>query len=321
MIEAMRTSPDVRQGVETIPPGGKKRELRGRRVPVRTTPRSVLPWSATGAGTDLPAWVDQFLDCPDLDSRFGHRMVRVEDAASMDAARFEVATRDAYRQLLDGLTQDQLLRAWNFIPGINDPADQATAEVQGNRDRYMVFNAGRYHGFTDSMGSPVIYPAASGVGHAGEDLVVHLLHGPGHPRSIDNPRQVMPDAYSSRFGDPPPVFARAATVQVGGREGLLVSGTASVVGEDSAHLDAFDGQLFETLRNLAVVVDAAWPGVRPEDLDDWLVYLPDLEYEEQVLAAIGAGPRVIVRQQGLCRPELLVEIECAGFRALNGSDA
>ena len=317
----MRTSSDVRQVVKKIETVGKNRELRGRRVPARTTPRSAVPWSAAGAGTDLPAWVGQFLDCPELDPRFGHRMVRVQGAASMGAACFEAATRDAYRRLLDGLTQDQLLRAWNFIPGINDPADRATAEVRENRDRYMVFNAGRYHGFTDSMGSPVIYPAASGVGHAGEDLVVHLLHGPGRPRCIDNPRQVMPDAYSSRFGDPPPVFARAATMQVGGREGLLVSGTASVVGEDSAHLEAFDGQLTETLRNLAVVVDAAWPGARPEDLDDWLVYLPDLSHEEQVLSAIGAGPRVIIRQQGLCRPELLVEIECAGFRPLNGSGA
>ena len=314
-------SPDVRQAVQTMETGEKNRDLRTRRAPARTAARSARPWTAIGASTDLPAWVDHFLECPDLDARFGHRMVRVEDAASMTAARFEAATRDAYRRLLGGLTQDQLLRAWNFIPGINDPADQVTGGGRANRDRYMVFNAGRYHGFTDSMGSPVTYPAASGVGHAGEDLVVHLLHGPGRPRCIDNPRQVMPDTYSARFGDPPPVFARAATVQAGGREGLLVSGTASVVGEDSAHLEAFAGQLAETLRNLAVVVDAAWPGTRPEDLDDWLVYLPDLRHEEQVLSAIGTGPKVVIRRQGLCRPELLVEIECAGFRPLNGDNA
>ena len=294
------------------------RDLRTRRAPGRVPIRTARRWAAASDRSDLPAWVWRLLDSTDLDSRFGHRLVRVEGAASMDAACFEAATRDAYRRILDGLTQDQLLRAWNFIPGINVSAAEGNTEVETNRDRYMGFNAGRYRGFADAMGSPVAYPAASGVGHAGEDLVVHLLHGPGRPRCIDNPRQVLPDAYSERFGDPPPVFARAATIEAGELEALLVSGTASVVGEDSVHLDSFDRQLTETLRNLAVVVDEAWPGVRPEDLEDWLVYLPDLGHETQVLSAIGPGPRVVVRQQGLCRPELLVEIECAGFRPLNG---
>ena len=320
MIESMRTSADG-TAMEKITTSERSRDQRTRRAPGRVPIRAAHPWAAAGDRSDLPAWVECFLDSADLDPRFGHRLVRVEGAASMDAACFEAATRDAYHRILDGLTQDQLLRAWNFIPGINEPAAGGNTEAETDRDRYMVFNAGRHRGFSDSMGSPIAYPAASGVGHVGEDLVVHLLHGPGSPRCIDNPRQVLPDAYSERFGNPPPVFARAATIEAGEREALLVSGTASVVGEDSAHLDSFDRQLNETLRNLAVVVDEAWPGARPEDLEDWLVYLPDLGHETQVLSAIGPGPRVIVRQQGLCRPELLVEIECAGFRSLKGRHA
>ena len=288
---------------------------------------SITHWAATGRASDLPGWLSRSIP-PDavawsdtrLDVELTERPCRVGRVRTMvvrGAARladdaFEDAVRRGYAALLDDLEPTRLLRAWNFIPRIEADADD------GVRDRYMVFNAGRHHGFADAFGRLDWFPAASGVGHAGDAVVVHLLHGDAEVEPIDNPRQTPPEAYSARFGHPTPVFARAARVRWSDREGLLVSGTASVVGEDSCH-ECFDRQLDETLRNLEVVVDRGWPGAVPVDLDDWLVYLPDPGNADRVRAAIAArwperSPRIVCRGQRLCRRELQVEIECAGLR-------
>ncbi len=188
----------------------------------------------------------------------------------------------------------------------------------------MVFNGGRYKAFHDTYDRPEWFPVASGVGHAGADLVLHLLHGDGAPTPIDNPRQVLPVDYSARFGDLPPAFVRAARVTGVERASILVSGTASVVGEDSLHSDSFERQLEETLDNLETVVDACERGVTPADLGDWLIYLPEPGLEGRVREAIERRwpdhrPALEFRAQRLCRPELLVEIECAGSGPESGS--
>ena len=274
------------------------------------------PWEASDSILDLPDWVGGWLgenggECP---AGCEHRSVRVENAASMSPSEFESETRRAYRRILEGVAVDRLWRAWNFIPRINDDASESGMA----RDRYMSFNAGRHHGFFDVHGTGSRYPVASGVGHAGEDLVIHLLHGDDSPRVVNNPRQTRPDHYSHRYGDPPPAFARACLIDLGETDALLVSGTASVVGEASLHEDDFTRQLDETLRNLETVVHRAWPKQGLSVIDDWLVYLPNPRFANQVEDAIrsftsGLETVVEIRQQPLCRPELLVEIECAAF--------
>ena len=288
---------------------------------------AIANWAATGRVSDLPGWLareiapiqdeatERSLDVELVERRSGFGLVRtmvVRGAARLPDDAFEDAVRRGYGRLLEGIQPTHLLRVWNFIPRIEADADD------GVRDRYMVFNAGRHRGFDDAFGRVAWFPAASGVGHAGDAVVVHLLHGEAEVEPVDNPRQVPPEAYSARFGHPTPVFARAARVRWSDRVGLLVSGTASVVGEDSRH-DDFEHPLEETLRNLEVVVDQGWPGASPADLDDWLVYLPNPLRADRVRAAIASrwperSLRIVCRGQRLCRRDLQVEIECAGLR-------
>ena len=296
------------------------RKIRGRAVSMRPAPATGVEvargWSATGTLEDLPTWAGSHTG-----GSISHRVAIVPGAASLDDVEFERRTMEAYAELLDGIPVESLLRAWNFIPGINDPAGDRDGRPC---DRYMRFNAGRYHGFRRRYDASLDYPVASGVGHLGDDLVVHLLHGSLDRRLIDNARQVKPHAYSDRFGDPPPVFARASCVDDVDRQWLLVSGTASVVGEDSVHSGSFEEQISETLRNLEMVVKAGWSDATPVDLDDWLVYLPDAGFSNEVRKAVAdrwphRSPAIVFREQALCRPELLVEIECAGFRGASES--
>ena len=299
-----------RTGIDAPQLDSRGRSKSGRPAPARGD-ASTRRWAATGDLADLPAWTDLRLD-----ESIGHRVAIVPDAATLDDHDFERRTTQAYEELLDGVAADRILRAWNFIPRINEDAG---CEPAGPCDRYMRFNAGRYRGFQRRYDEVPGYPVASGVGHSGDDLVVHLLHGDAELRLIDNPRQIRPESYSGRFGDPPPVFARAAMVKRPDDEWLLVSGTASVVGEASLHDDSFEDQLNETFRNLEVVVTAGWSDATPAELQDWLVYLPDLERMGEVVDAVarrwpGRRPDLVFREQRLCRPELQVEIECAGFR-------
>lgn len=292
-------------------------------------------WVATGEPTDLPTWVARAIDdredaasetrfdvaLTERSTRFGTlRTAVVPQAAGLDDDSFEDAVARAYDAVLDDVEHGRLLRAWNFVPRINDPS------ARPGRDRYMVFNAGRRRAFAEAFGHLDWFPVASGVGHAGDAMVVHLLHGDATVDPIDNPRQTPPEAYSARFGHPTPAFARAARVGWSSTEGLLVSGTASVVGEASRHDDSIEAQIDETLRNLEVVVDRGWPGVAPAELEDWLVYLPEPSHADLVREAVArrwpdSCPRLVFRGQRLCRPELLVEIECAGLRPHEGADA
>lgn len=295
-------------------------------------------WVATGETSDLPDWLATAVadgeivtserrfdvELTERTSRFGRvRSAAVHGAGRLGDDAFEDAVTRAYAAALDGLDSDRLLRAWNFVPGINDPA--AVSGDGLDRDRYMVFNAGRFRAFTEAFGTLEWFPVASGVGHAGDTMVVHLLHGEAAVAPVDNPRQIPPESYSRRFGHPTPAFARAGRVRWRGEEALLVSGTASVVGEASRHTDDLEAQIEETLSNLEIVVERGWPGAVPTDLADWLVYLPDPADAEVVLRLVGerwpeGRPRITFRGQRLCRPELRVEIECAGFRGVAEGD-
>ena len=323
---------------ESTPPGSTSLSLDAKRDSEPTT-----HWVAQGSVADLPIWTNAFVGdgATDLDlecdagicaterrcGEWAIRTVVVPAASSMPGKGFERATRQAYRRLLLDIPHGNLLRAWNFVPRINDSAEDyvenGSADRPDRRDRYMALNAGRFQSFQDIYEDPAWFPVASGVGHAGEDLILHLLHGDGLPRPVDNPRQVLPADYSEKFGALPPAFIRAATIQSPAGEFILVSGTASVVGEDSTHSENFDLQLEETLDNLIMVVEACRAGFTPGHLDHWLVYLPDGTRREEVLAAVerrwpSHQIEIEFRVQKLCRPELLVEIEAAGLAVGTG---
>jgi hypothetical protein len=234
------------------------------------------------------------------------------------------------------------VRFWNFIPGIHE---RMTAD---GRDRYMVFNAGRFKAFEQCYGGREAFDGsvatASAVGHTGRDLLIYCLadDAPGQP--LDNPRQVKPYRYSARFGPLPPCFARATIVQseragagaagaAASKRLLLVGGTASIRGEDSAHLGNLELQTQETFENLAALVRAASLGGsragadRPEtdraaalaQYRELRVYHPNRRDARAIRRAIGEAFGDLrfleLHRANLCRSELLVEIE--GLAELN----
>lgn len=226
----------------------------------------------------------------------------------------------AYRDLFAALEDcgcPQLLRLWNYLPRIN--ADG------GGLERYRQFNIGRQQAFMDAQRDPFEgAPAACALGTAGPTLgglSVRFLAGRVAPRPVENPRQVPAYRYSRTYGPRAPTFSRAALADAGGGQlALLVSGTASIVGEHTVHHGDVVAQTQETLRNLQAVIDSAHQGGSARytlaDLQPtvYVRHAADAVAVRQVLAhAEPAWRDAPCVQADICRADLLVEIEAHAF--------
>ena len=241
---------------------------------------------------------------------------RVPRAGGMTADEFRSAVHRTYASLGNALTAigQTAIRLWNYMP---DPC----APLSTALDRYMVFNQGRgagYAAWLSQQGPVSISPAtASAVGTEGEAFVVHCLAASEPGTSVENPRQISPWRYSSRYGPTPPNFSRATIATVSDTERLLIGGTASIVGEDTMHVGSIVGQLEETLINLAALIVTArsepYSARALSHLRDVRVYLTrpeDAGFLRDTLESRCARlDRIELAVTRLCRPDLLVEIE------------
>lgn len=299
---------------------------------------------ACGSSTEPPAWVknvindrgvaetrelDHVTDCTVRgDDDLSLLTARVRNAGHLDALSFQRQTVLAYRAIALTLKQRAArhpIRFWNFIPDINKPISESLS-------RYMVFNAGRcaafYEWYGDSNSFGRYVATASGVGHAGNDLVIHCLSANALGNAVENPRQIASYRYSSQFGPLPPMFARATMVKLDSFDDslLLVGGTSSIRGECSLHQGDLIQQTCETLHNLAAVVRAGAATVGDEEFGQhpcdttllnrfrslrvYHVRPCDRHAIADTLAHhFPNNVEIEWRHAHLCRPELLVEIE------------
>jgi chorismate lyase/3-hydroxybenzoate synthase len=229
---------------------------------------------------------------------------------------------------LDGSPTPFPVRMWNFIPGIHD-------QIDGDLDRYQVFNQARHAAFLKWLGSPEAFaqklPTATGIGHAGNSLVVHALATAQLGQPQENPRQIPAFRYSRCWGPQPPCFSRAVIAHMPNGRRLLIGGTASVRGEESVHIHSLAGQLDELLENLRslLAMDGCDQSGSLESIREVRIYHRQREQRDEICAAIAhqfAGARRVESiQADICRRELLVEIEAVadfapGDATSNGSN-
>jgi len=305
---------------------------------IETTPQAVLPiiasdaalaplpwvrsWMGDGASSsttrDRDADIDITITCGD---ELSFVTAIAPKARVSDGNAFHQRSAAVYRAIrtaFDNSPHRHVVRMWNHIPGIHDPLD---AEC----DRYMHFNAGRFEAMCEWFGGaesfPQRVPAASGVGHDGQDLIVHALamREPGTP--VENPQQVPAFRYSKRYGPLPPCFARATRV-ARPVPSLLIAGTAAITGEISRHLGDLDRQFALTIENLRILIragagagtaansDAVDPLIRMQQIRIYVLRSDDfLTVGQLARAAFAPAARVELVRADLCRTDLLVEIE------------
>ena len=307
-----------------------------RRAECRTLSPGILAAISFGAGDPLfadPRCVDiglrQLNDEDMIELWISHGAVRFGTAGPLryamdddflfgiveiDERRYDgiaAAAGAAYRAIVDFQRESShahVLRMWNYFDRIND--GDADAE------RYKQFCLGRASGLADSAIGAL--PAATGIGRLNGSpiLQVYWLAGRVPGIALENPRQTSAFRYPRQYGPAAPSFSRAMVVS---NSGVVISGTASIVGFQSRHAGDLAAQLQETTTNLKAVLAAAAqtaPGVPPEFDGNSLfkLYLRDAALRDDCVALLRqqlpeAAP-LLTLEADICRRDLLLEIEC-----------
>lgn len=222
----------------------------------------------------------------------------------------EALTCELYRRVfaaVRALGYPHVWRMWNFFADINGS--------EAGLERYRAFVRGRH-----SALSPILphfeqsLPAATAIGSSLPGIVVCFLAATEPAQQVENPRQVSAFRYPLRYGPKSPSFSRAVLKQWGGGAAhLYISGTASIVGDESLHLGHPEGQIAEALDNVeALLATAAARTGAPLHPSLLRFYLRHAGHADLVAEAAARrfGPVPVLLLCGdICRTDLLLEVE------------
>lgn len=269
-------------------------------------------WLTSGAVTH--SVVGQFRIAQCADFLAAHVAIDLPEGAD-----FGDLTTQIYRELLQ-LTHERgypsLARVWNYFPGIN--------AGEGDREMYRQFTAGRALAFGEFAYQGEALPAGTAIGtDAGTPFTISAIATRDRCRMVENPRQTSAYRYPREYGLRSPSFSRAVVIAAPGGFRILISGTASIVGHQSMHLDDASRQAAETLRNLDELIRQARQETQAAEGADGMpingslrVYVrhPEQvsEIEAALRSALGDDRSLVFLRGDICRRELLLEIEAAG---------
>lgn len=224
----------------------------------------------------------------------------------------------------EGFSFDDLIRQWNYIPDIIERITDEGEHLQN----YQIFNNIRervYHSHKKSSS----YPAATGIGvergHVMIDFVAAKLHPQQQCSPLINPQQIDAFCYSqsqligSALDKKAPLFSRAMFVGNYKLAQVYVSGTASIVGEETVAVGDVAAQTRITMENIEKLISTEnifnATGFEFNDIGYSYarVYVKNKADFDTVTAIchkyFSSIPFSLV-QADICRDHLLVEIEC-----------
>ena len=229
---------------------------------------------------------------------------------------FQMLTYKAYCEIYECLQNSScqhLLRTWNFFPQIT-----AADSHQVLKNHYEVFCHGRLQAMLDSGIKTKVYPAATVIGNHKGNLQIYFLASDTPGTAVENPRQTSAYHYPVEDNQNQPLFSRGLLKTWGQRTHFYVSGTASIVGHETLHIDDVCAQLNESINNVEMLVAHANEKHQTQlNAQDDLLYMKvyirhreDVDKIKQVLSARLSHniPRVLLLGD-ICRENLLVEIE------------
>lgn len=240
------------------------------------------------------------------DILFAHALIDESQYDDIDHAAYTAYTR--LLQFIEEMGFPHMLRVWNYFPAINE---------QGRAiERYKGFCAGRYDALVSTRHFEQSLPAASAIGTYCNGLLVYLIAGKTPGTQVENPRQISAYKYPPRYGKKSPSFSRATFKAWPEADHFYISGTASVVGHETRHINDTVAQLEETLINIDSLINechnkhAHIHSVRDMDLLKVYVRNP-LDFpviKKRLEESVGAVPTLYLHGD-ICREDLLLEIE------------
>jgi chorismate lyase / 3-hydroxybenzoate synthase len=245
-----------------------------------------------------------------------HYTAAVVQKREADPAALKDLTRQTYVELFNALEasrHNNVVRIWNYFGDINGgPGDQ---------ERYRQFSIGRAEAFEELGCKDEYSPPGTAIGTVrGDALSVIALACDSQFQRLENPRQMSAYRYPRRYGPRSPKFSRGGVVSIANHDLFLLSGTAAIVGHESAYPDDSAAQTAETLRNIEALLASSTLTNSPGQSDAVRVYLRNPGDFEKVAREVAggfgaAGAQVAYLQGDICRSELLVEIDGAFCRS------
>lgn len=215
-------------------------------------------------------------------------------------------TRIAYENLLKTVKSrgyPHLLRAWNYIANIN--------EGEGDSERYKQFCLGRHLAFDNTGVKKDDYPAASALGHSANNITIYLISARHPGRHIENPNQQSAYTYPKQYGPKSPSFARATVSPE--LEQTFISGTASITGHETLHINDVEKQLKLTLYNIQQLAthieETQHVTLKCGLFKAYIRHAKDFEWIQSYLSSNYPGLSCLYLQADICRADLLLEIE------------
>jgi enamine deaminase RidA (YjgF/YER057c/UK114 family) len=252
------------------------------------------------------------------------------------------SSRGVYPQTLDALGRlraaleqagssfERVVRTWFYLGDITGPEGEAQRYQELNRARTDFYRDIRFHcSPSASNAAGGVYPASTGIGMVGHGLVASCMALETQRDDLfllplENPQQTPAYAYDSKYSSQSPKFSRAVALGLGDYVTTWVSGTASIVNAESRHLGDPERQTEQTIDNIERLIapenfaqhGLKGAGASLHDLAKVRVYVKRAEDLAKCRAVcqrrFGAVP-AIYAVAGICRPELLVEIEGVAF--------
>jgi enamine deaminase RidA (YjgF/YER057c/UK114 family) len=243
-----------------------------------------------------------------------------------DTRSAAIAAFDQMKAILDteGMSFNHIVRQWNYIGNI--------LEINDGYQNYQVFNEVRSEYYQKYRTIPG-YPAATGIGMnlggvsidfcavmAKNNILINPVHNPDQVDAYKYGQEMLKGTASSGTSvKHPPQFERALLLSGNLRSTLFVSGTASIIGQETIGIGDVEKQTIVTIENINKLVDQKKIGpLIPNKSQEWgkfLLLRVYVKYQDD-FAKVKAICRehfpevpAIYIESDICRDNLLVELE------------
>jgi len=233
---------------------------------------------------------------------------------------------DLYNHL--GLSFNNIVRQWNYIGEIIkiDNVDERKSQ------HYQIFNKTRSLFYKEYRNRPD-FPAATGIGmlYSGVCIDSLAVSGDGNMKiiPISNPHQTESYKYGHKSlivdndcdlsQSHPPQFERAILMVLNNSARLFISGTASIIGEETVQIGDVEGQTRVTIKNIQVLSDPAILKSKCPELVNYpktysyvrvyVKYRDDVPKVRKICFEVFGDVPTTYIVADICRNNLLVEIE------------
>lgn len=223
----------------------------------------------------------------------------------------------------EGLSIKNIIRQWNYIENI-----AIVENVEDAPQNYQDFNDVRAR-YYNQVNFDRGYPAATGIGQDTGGVIIGFVAVSDSDiitiKPIANPGQIDAHRYSEEVLEGnseqkcTPKFERAKLVSIGERNYVYVSGTASILGEETVHVGDVEKQTLTTIENIkrlftrenqdTLDLDFDVEEIQFSHLRVYVKYKKDIPAVQKVCDAELNCKSSLFLESDVCREDLLVEIE------------